>query len=647
MVLKPKIFKIMEINKINLFAALGAIIMLSFMACQPDEYTLGEIIAREDLKYSIYQDATDPNMVILVSETPGMTPMWITPMGRSTRVQDTLKIPFAGEYSFIYGVQSAGGFVQADTFKLTLTTDNLNYVNDPLWTLLSGGVGNEKTWLLDLDEEGVSKYFNGPLYFYGTNDSWLSVTDGIEVGGDSWNWQPDWAGNKWIMPAGNYGAMTFNLKSGANIIVDHKMLDRQETGTYFLDVDGKTLKITDAGPLHDQGRDGQVVDWGNLKLMSLTEHTMQLAALRDPALSGEGAVLLVYNYISKEYADNWVPPVDDEEPEIELDLGGLSPGDLLSVTTSPSKTWKLSTTTPFNWANLDGSFMNQWESIADYPDWTGYNADSVANIQNVRLTFHTDGKVILRSNDGAEDEGTYTISNDNVVTFAGISPNIPIAGWVSVSTTAENEWKIVKVGRTGTTITDIWFGKRDPEKPEYMVYHFELTTDGTGIDPIAHARKAIVDALCGAGTRTFKIDDTWPVDWGTKTYGGGWTSTATFSNYTDNSWLWTEAVYNSIQEPRITFSKDGSGNVTATKLQNGETFQPINVEIDAENLIITIDGGLLSFGGEADWLPVTNSDWKIIRTDLAKVASEGIWFATIIPKDDDFESIMFRYVIAD
>jgi hypothetical protein len=48
--------------------------------------------------------------------------------------------------------------------------------------------------------------------------------------------------------------------------------------------------------------------------MSLTENTLQLAVLRDPELSGEGACLLVYNFISKEYYDNWTPG-EQEEPE--------------------------------------------------------------------------------------------------------------------------------------------------------------------------------------------------------------------------------------------------------------------------------------------------------------------------------------------
>ena len=59
----------------------------------------------------------------------------------------------------LYTVISRGGVVQADPLVVTITTNNLNYVSDPLWTLLTGGVGNEKVWYLDLNADGESRYF--------------------------------------------------------------------------------------------------------------------------------------------------------------------------------------------------------------------------------------------------------------------------------------------------------------------------------------------------------------------------------------------------------------------------------------------------------------------------------------------------------
>ncbi|MNL67414.1 hypothetical protein D3C87_1919990 [compost metagenome] len=47
-----------------------------------------------------------------------------------------------------------------------------------------------------------------------------------------------------------------------------------------------------------------MVDWGDVRIMSLNENTMQLAVLRDPVLSQEGAAMLTYNFISKAYRES-------------------------------------------------------------------------------------------------------------------------------------------------------------------------------------------------------------------------------------------------------------------------------------------------------------------------------------------------------
>lgn len=255
-----------------LYVFLG--LALLFTACTPTDYELGGLLDKSALKFSVTQDATDPNMIILKSLTPGATPQWITPLGRSIRVQDTVKIAFPGTYKFVYGVESAGGLVQADTLTMNITTTNLSYVNDPLWTLLCGGVGNEKTWYLDLNAAGVSKYFAGPEFFYGTYDSWETVTNGVKAptGADSWNWQPDYPGNSWLMAKGDYGSMTFGLKGSPSVVVDHKMISSLgiQNGTYFLDTKLHNLTLTNAGILHDSGSNGIVLDWGKIRVLSLT-----------------------------------------------------------------------------------------------------------------------------------------------------------------------------------------------------------------------------------------------------------------------------------------------------------------------------------------------------------------------------------------
>jgi hypothetical protein len=265
------------------------------MSCQEEKYELEAPLDKADIKFEVTQDlATDPggNTVIMTNNTPGTISMWNYGTGKSTRVQDTVHFAFKGEYVIKFSALSNGQVVEMDPVTVTVTEDNLNYVNDPLWTALSGGVGNEKTWILDID----ANHFAGPMFFYGTDNGWLGGC--LKDGGDCWNWSPDYAGNTWLMPDGDYGTMTFSLKGGPYVTSNHLMIPSRgtESGTYYLDKDAKTLAMTDATPLHDKGRDECVSAWGSIRLFALTENYMQLGVLRT---SCDGPCYLVYNFVPK------------------------------------------------------------------------------------------------------------------------------------------------------------------------------------------------------------------------------------------------------------------------------------------------------------------------------------------------------------
>ncbi len=454
----------------NKYKILSAIIGIAsfFTACTPNDYSLGGLIGQSSLKFSVTPNAQDPNMIILKSLTPGVTPLWITPIGRSTRVQDTVKIAFPGTYKFIYGVESAGGYVQSkDTVILNITTTNLSYVNDPLWTMLSGGVGQSKTWYLDLNASAVSKYFAGPLYFYGTNDSWESVSNGVKVGGDSWNWCPDYPGNSWLMTAADFGSMIFDLIGGAHITVDHKTIPARgvEHGTYMLFQDSHTLQLTDAAILHDTGRDGVVLKWGDIKVLSLTDNTMQLAVLRDN--SSEGKCLLCYNFISKDYSDNWVPKTVSYGEPIN---SNVTQTDLVG-------TWRYSTVSQ-NWVGWEvqgsgkgGSQLNNWftraDMVKDLLSWGATDpATTFANADQNLYTFNANGTCTLNG-----IANTYTVAN-GVISFG-----TPLAGtewslvWISLTGSSVNVLNVTSIGTTPYTSNGIWLGIRNGTKNEDQAIH--------------------------------------------------------------------------------------------------------------------------------------------------------------------------------
>lgn len=471
----------MKKTKLLITSFLMLMVLFLVPSCSPETYSLDGTTDKSAIDFEITQDlVADPggNTVIMTNKTPGVVLTWDYVTGKSNKASETVKYAFKGDYTIKILAVTGGGLVELDPVTITVTKDNLNYVNDPLWNLLSGGVGKSKTWVLDLDENGVSKFFAGPMFFYGTDNAWLEGGDKGCYGADCWNWSPEWKGNQWIAAKGNYGTMTFSLDGGPFLTTDHKMIPSygQESGTYYLDADAKTLTTSGATILHTNEYENCVDNWQTMKIMSITANTLQVGVLRKG--SCDGAATLVYNFISKEYSDNWVPTaVADPNPSI--DLNGGTVGDLLSTTTTTTKTWSLSKDTPFNWTSLDGTFLNNWNSVADYEaaGWTGYVASDQATVVKNKISFSNDGTVKTITSNGATASGTYITSTDgtNVISFNGITPSFPIgSSWATVSTTDKNQWKIVKTAKTGNVVTDIWFGKRDPNKSEYMVFHFVL-----------------------------------------------------------------------------------------------------------------------------------------------------------------------------
>ena len=158
-----------------------------------------------------------------------------------------------------------------------------------------------KTWEIDLTLDGEYKVFHGPTYFYGTQDSWRTVTNGEPVVGDSWCWDPDFAGNSWAVggSASNcQGSITFN--EDGTVVVKHVDAEGKETteeGTYTVDEANKTITLEGANCLAPANYGPGYTDdlKNNIKILSLTDKTLQLAVMRtDPS---QGACLLSINMI--------------------------------------------------------------------------------------------------------------------------------------------------------------------------------------------------------------------------------------------------------------------------------------------------------------------------------------------------------------
>jgi len=303
---------ILIIKEMKPYIKILAVLMmpLLFSACKKNEHSLDRTLDKSEIKYTVAQDLqadAGGNTVILKNATPGTISMWDYGTGTSRRMIDTVKFAFKGDYVIKFSVLSGGLEVKMDSVVVKVTQDNLNYVNDPLWIALTGGVGKEKEWVLDT--EGT--YFAGPFAFYGVNIGWLkdggpwgSNSTGC-YGADCWNWGPgltDIYPN--MMAKGDYGVMTFGLKGTATFKAVKPMENGIiQNGTFFLNVNSKMLTINSGSILrgYKPAKNGitGISNWTNYKILSLDENTLQLGVIRDKDVDGEGQAMLSFNFIAK------------------------------------------------------------------------------------------------------------------------------------------------------------------------------------------------------------------------------------------------------------------------------------------------------------------------------------------------------------
>lgn len=454
---------------------------LLLVSCKKDEHQLGKVLDKSEIKYAVTQDLTADaggNTVILKNMTPGTISMWNYGTGTSTRMVDTVHFAFTGDYTIKFSVQTGGGVVELDSVVVKVTKDNLNYVNDALWTALSGGVNNDKQWVLDTE----GKFFAGPLSFYGVNNGWLkeggpwgSVATGC-YGGDCWNWGPGTADiYPSMMTRGDYGVMTFGLKGTAAFQAVKPMEGGvTQSGSYFLNVAGKTLTINNASILrgYKPAKNGLtgISNWITYKILSLDENSMQLGVIRDKDVDGEGQAMLVYNFLSKQFSDNYVPPVTGPDEGFDPTFKA---GELLTMLTGTGsgRLWKIDAGgNPVDWIAKGKGWT---KTHADSRDW-GWNASWDAIAQDSWVLFNKIGGMkYTRNQSGVITNGTFTINEaTNEVTLSG---NLLIQNPASFMTPLKSTFKVVKAFPGSAESKGIWFGTDyNAEKDEWLSFHYVL-----------------------------------------------------------------------------------------------------------------------------------------------------------------------------
>ena len=168
-------------NLKNIIMALG-VGLAALTSCSPDNHELvSPDIKADDLvegmAFTITHDSANPNIVYLKSLLPPSYQVaWETPQGRAVSNEHTLKIAFDGDYEVQMGVSTKGGYVWSNPATFHIDEFCTEFVDHFLWNRLSGGIGNSKTWQIDLAqlEDGSAKttFWKGPHWYFNHNFTW-------------------------------------------------------------------------------------------------------------------------------------------------------------------------------------------------------------------------------------------------------------------------------------------------------------------------------------------------------------------------------------------------------------------------------------------------------------------------------------------
>ncbi len=440
----------------------------------PKKEETNEFLPVLDDNFSYTIDGNDVNFTTTITGN-----VWVTTGGVDYPFTDKkvkVNLPNADTYSFTCSSLGSGSVLTSAAFDIVMETSDLAFLNEGYWKSLSGGANKTKTWKMDLNAEGKSVYFAGPLYYSGADSdpywAWDVLPEDfpVTVGGTEmtgyFNWTPDYPGNTWLMAANNYGTITFN---GTNGTVSTSVFGETSEGSFAFDPE--TLKITLSGvtPPIDTARvnEGQFLDEDlhNVKLFSLTDSSMQIGIKRsyegfaeDGVTPNESKWVQVYNFI----VDGYDYPVPEEFTYSEPVKTSLTTTDLAG-------TWKLAAV-PGDWVGWTGNGdqgttkdavpLNGWADAAAMigTEWFGITQAQLDAAYAQTYVFGNDGSTNINGT-----ATTYTL-DAGVLTFAD-----------SVTFALADHWFAVKVksikalevpGNDG-----LWFGNQNESKPESQAFH--------------------------------------------------------------------------------------------------------------------------------------------------------------------------------
>ncbi len=365
-------------------------------ACTPDDHDLAQKdFAPTDLVEGVaYTVTCDENNHITMQSLldKKYQCFWIQPNGYSKGSTVEIDLPFSGTYPFVFGVDTKGGVVYGDTTWLSITTNNMALLEDPLYGYLTGGVGSSKTWVPCDGNYGVGQC-TGPVMYCNPDDVLNDGSGSTDIGINHMtpNWDPGF--QSWLIPQDSpymdsYMTFTLSDTEGCKLVeyrgeAGSKGASTGVTlsGKYTLNLSDSShprLSFTDTYALHNAGFDEVCANYTtNIYITELTPYFLQLATMRT---NSEGSWWIIWNYIAKDVRDGVVTIPSDNPEYLET-----SDPVLPSVTDLETKLF----TTDINGVNYLGDQMTFLISDEMPYDWMWWNGATSAWEKMVNGNYNT------------------------------------------------------------------------------------------------------------------------------------------------------------------------------------------------------------------------------------------------------------------
>ena len=327
----------------HILTLLAAMVMFLVASCSPEDFGFGKkTYSPEDLvEGKAYTVTVEGNVLKLESKISDATPLWVTPIGRSQEQSLSVELPFAGEYEVTFGVETPGGIVYGDPYKITLSQNDFSLLSDNKWFYLADkdyktgdplpsaetlAKGISKKWypcdanygvgqctapvmyIAPYDPDGDGKGFTAEE----KDDKNVAYRD-IVFGTGNWapNWDPGF--QSWLVPENDPymdSYMTFSMDAQNGCVAT---MYRGESGTkgtstgtnmvgkFNMNLNDKTkplITFTDCYSMHNVGFDEVCSNYTqDIQIVELTPYVLQLVTKRT---NSEGNWYICWNFVSED-----------------------------------------------------------------------------------------------------------------------------------------------------------------------------------------------------------------------------------------------------------------------------------------------------------------------------------------------------------